>query len=836
MTRRISLIVMVFSTLLALLLAAPTSLGQVGEDLLAEPPQPEKPTSLGQIQIQASSFGVGGLVRPGDWTALKLELTDQAAQPRSVAVRLHLDQPDGDELLIQRTTTLNPNRPVTVWLHFRAPWGLEADDLLALTVHTVDESGEAVRVGSRVATAQISVNLAGSEMVRRERSMLAVLGPMPMGLDQYELHTEPDEAPMPMAHEGSAVAVRLNADDLSDRALGLLAFETVVVGGLAASEFTEGSKAQALRDYVRQGGHLVVVVPETGSDWFTTTHPLRELMPAVSAQRVADVELEPYRELLTSERFIDDEFEQATIHTFVPRPGATPSEVTVLVEGLDGPVVVRRLEGAGMVTVIGLDLSNPVYRVGQKLRADRFWHRILGKRFDTITRQELSDFSRRIRNIEYLGDRRMLVDAYAGAVTTKRAQASVGVLLALAIFGLYWVFAGPVSFGVLKWRRQTRHSWVAFVVVVLLFSAIAWVGATIIRPQTTEIRHFTIVDQVYGQPTQRVRSFGGILLPYYGKAEVGLRDEGIISAVSPWVPSTELDIGQFPDSQSIVQSASDPQSMIVPARATIQRFQFDMVGPQRWILPVIADNAVVKRVEDRRSRPLTGKLTHDLPAPIEDVQIFWIKGLRDFDNVRLERGGGNQAPLLVDGFVWTLVGDSQSWEAGEVIDLDNFDPDQASELQEFLTETGDTPLDSFAGSSVPTGWNSRAKQVMDRLNWHGLLNQPKYGDVQTSDKDILRVHRHSSHTFDLARYASQPCVIITGIVKEGPLPAAVTVEGGRPPGVGYTVVRWIYPLESDPLMIPDEREAAADKGIIKGIVQEERRRAAQEKEKQSKGN
>ncbi|MFU8830140.1 MAG: hypothetical protein ACNA8P_12005, partial [Phycisphaerales bacterium] len=71
--------------------------------------------------------------------------------------------------------------------------------------------------------------------------------------------------------------------------------------------------------------------------------------------------------------------------------------------------------------------------------------------------------------------------------------------------------------------------------------------------------------------------------------------------------------------------------------------------------------------------------------------------------------------------------------------------------------------------------------------------------------------QRTTHGLDLTGFLSQPCLIITGeVVDACPTPFYVgTGANAREfEMTGRTVVRWIYPLEPDPLRVRGERADA----------------------------
>ncbi|MCA9307040.1 MAG: hypothetical protein KDA16_10925, partial [Phycisphaerales bacterium] len=67
-------------------------------------------------------FGVGDTVRPGDWAGLLLVINDSHDQPRNLAVRVSMPDPDGDTIERQRVIASTPGRDQSVWMYVRLPF------------------------------------------------------------------------------------------------------------------------------------------------------------------------------------------------------------------------------------------------------------------------------------------------------------------------------------------------------------------------------------------------------------------------------------------------------------------------------------------------------------------------------------------------------------------------------------------------------------------------------------------------------------------------------------------------------------------------------------------
>ena len=63
----------------------------------------ESPLGIGDVTIDVLHAGVGGVtsgaVRPGDWAGFQLRVSDVAAKPRQLIIRLEILDADGDDVL-----------------------------------------------------------------------------------------------------------------------------------------------------------------------------------------------------------------------------------------------------------------------------------------------------------------------------------------------------------------------------------------------------------------------------------------------------------------------------------------------------------------------------------------------------------------------------------------------------------------------------------------------------------------------------------------------------------------------------------------------------------------
>ena len=168
----------------------------------------------------------------------------------------------------------------------------------------------------------------------------------------------------------------------------------------------------------------------------------------------------------------------AVVQSFNPvsTGGWSPDAVPIMT-GPDGEaVVVRRIVGAGMVTVVGLPVDSiKLHLQSHKFMADQFWNRILGKRLRVPTQAELATGKKgqpaktasgeEIEDYNYSTQLQEIDGGVVKAVNYETG-AAWGLMLAFIVFLAYWIVAGFGGFMFLKQRNWKQHAWVGFVAAI----------------------------------------------------------------------------------------------------------------------------------------------------------------------------------------------------------------------------------------------------------------------------------------------------------------------------------------------------------------------------------
>ncbi len=835
-----------------------------------------------QVSLKVSQFGVGNICRGGGWIGVLVEFSDDAAdKPRDLVFRLTLPDPDRDTVQYERAVTANPGVRQSVWLYAWLPF----DQVGAAVTVSVHEAAERVGVGGGGDGSEESATrlTAGRQLGKIEAvpnrnrfgpgvGLLGVVGRSEAGLGQYARFLGSagggggwgGSGFSPTGHELTDVVGGLSPSPagLPDRWQGLAQFESIVWTG-SSLEYQPSrlsqAQADALREWVRRGGHLVVVLPSVGQTWLTGSsgaagggrgnNPLADLMPSVAPIRHENVDLNGYSSLLTRPPLRSSVTPTlprgAVVHEFRATPSAGPYDAMPILVGPSGDetagseggvIVVRKLYGHGAVSVIGIDLAQTALAASSALRADVFWHRVLGRRYLLeLPRQSTSQDAAAAANAAQAKSFARVatnLDDMIDPTIQKSGQAAAGLLLAIVVFAAYWFVAGLGSYAYLSKKNRKQHAWLAFVGVAALFTAIAWGGAGLIRIRHIEGRHLTVLDHVYGQEGQRAREWATIFLPTYGDRTIAVMPQDSAGAGNGRQDSADLiaamdpgrdafDIGgvsaggggvgkAFPDARAYAVDCRRPSAITVPTRSTVKQVTADWMGaiPNGWgmIHPVaeLGEEAAAADVAMGREialveRPkalgsltrafrVRGDLVHDLPGELHDVTVVLV----------VQQQNPRQSPESMPAI--TYCGKMPApWKAGDRLDLETAIPAESKAINGL-----NKALDDVLGREKPSGYGfntssagsaGSVKDEMLGLSFFNVLSQPLGND---GDPGAVRT---LGYGLDLSRWITQPCIIVLGVMNDTPGPVPLGVDGedvrGRING-GRTIVRWIYPLPPNP--------------------------------------
>lgn len=838
--------------------------------------------SAQEYTIELDRFGVGSVFRPGEWVAARFRVSMRQGEPTPALLVWEVENADGDIAEHTRPLVLNPGQPTSRWLSAWVQPRTSTSSVFTVRLHA-DVDGAR---GRELATVRVSpaTALSPSTSIELQNSLLGVMGEVRMNLDAYSVAFGTSAVP-PGMHEGTRIVAGLTPRELPDRWDGLGGFEAIIWNE-PSPQSLELEESEALREYLRRGGHLVIVLPSAGNPWglgAPPSHQLHDLLPTAAPRRIDGVPVAEIIHVLskveairnpsavTSVQIFDAERldrswepllvipaervgrERVAARSESPQPGAMAGAV----------VAIQRPVGFGRITLIGIDvasISRMALQPGGLPQPDAFWNRVLGRRGDTPTAAELDALDKASPR-RLSSDRSSVIrigenDQVAGFIGMT-GEAALNLLIAVLLFGAYWLIAGPISFALLKRFGKVRHAWLLFVLFGAIFTGVSWVSGAALRQRNVRIQHVTVLDHIARMPGvdsatepqyQRATSWFSVYLPDYGGNSVAIasdRSDGVVhrNLLSSWMPPPGAAPRRFPNIDRYVIPYASPYAYSLPSRATATTLEARWMGPVSESVGrmpyatspvreiVNRDGAITVRIE--------GKLVHGLDRTLRDVTLTHVSSFTTpLRRMAARSGIGANEPaisgeLLNFGRMMAFA----AWDPGVQLDLlDAFEyvqnpleiPEPRARRNSLGAALRGRFSDRFAASIGATGMfvadSSSRRLILEAFGMFNMLHPPPWLADQASGPSV-RFERLMGRELDLSWWLGRPCLIVTGFIEQdeaGQPPIPFTVDGDPPPSTGTTLIRWIMPLPRSvdamipepPLPAPDpdaDAESAADR-------------------------
>lgn len=796
------------------------------------------------VSVDLEQFGVGGAFRPGGVAGIRVQLTSTGpagAAGKNYWVQWQVPNADGDIAECGRSVALASGGSGFFWLYGWLPPETNASSVWTVRVFEEKDGVRGAETGgTRVGPTS---GKSGGNVIEPEDALIGVIGERRLGLDDYSRNTINRGHPI-FANENTAVASGMKPDQLPDRWYGLSQFEALVWAGDASPSGLGLSQSEAIREWVRRGGHLVVVLPAAGNSWgmgVEAANLLSDLLPCrtrgMTPRLDEGVKLESLLTTLSKYDKVSSTMrEQPTFPIRVFRDFANGFDVGLakdryepLISLPDGRVIaVQRWFGFGRVTVIGVDLVDGRFNSLGLPQADAFWNRILGRRCDTPTNDEL----RALENASRLNPRAESRDNAMGSGQlilgpggiSMSGDAGLGLLAAVVLFGAYFLCASPLGFAVLKHYGVERHSWLVFAALSAAFTALAW-GVVQALPKSSGISHITILDHVArpaGDPRpeepqyQRAVSYFSAYLPRYGKTRVAVAsDKDQQDVLASWTPPGPPPT-RFPNvDQYRIDVARQPGAYEIPSRATSTQLYAQWMGglDPAWGGMLQEDPNDPIRVEygaDGQETQLKGTIINNLPGELRDWTVIWVKNRRpprrhyDVVDDKLQpwpAAAGAAAPSSIgSAYRWDAARGKNPFQASAKIALST-DLQAPASMQGYVTRHYVEPFvgrDNYmSNAATPTVSEDDRRRYLEMMTIFGLLDPPTYlKSPNNSGEDTVAFHRQLGRELDLSPWLTRPCLIVIGYIEKSAVPTPLRLGGDNSPptGEGLTMVRWIYPL------------------------------------------
>ncbi len=489
------------------------------------------------------------------------------------------------------------------------------------------------------------------EVIMPDEMLILTLG-QPMGVDQVP--TLPGFAAGGKAETSAGVAevvvARMESQDdqIPGRWYGFDAAHAIVIdsGDRASLQALDGLKGQALVDWVRHGGHLVVSV---GANWQAVRDSvLGPILPAQPAGQERVPSLEAIDTFAGSTKPIT--------------PVGTPAVMVTRLEGADErggkplsvvgdlPLVVRGAQGFGRVTLIAMDVDQKIFADW----ADRglFWARALDLRHD---RPDQTGGGARLG-----GTGRF----YQTGVSDLSSQLRIGLeqfpgvklipfgWVAFFIF-LYILLIGPGDYLFLKKvLKRMELTWITFPTIVVTVSLLAYFAAYRLKGNDLLVNKVDVIDVDQAGGLVRGRTILSLFSPQNRDYNVGFVPvpPTLDHDVSPLAsPSSSENPPRPPAGTELVTTwFSVPEPQFGAMGGANRRFSFSGVGYSyqptgglEWLenlrIPIWSTKAVTGRwfgpagpLVDADLRPvgtdrLSGTVTNRQSYPLDDAILAFGK-------------------------------------------------------------------------------------------------------------------------------------------------------------------------------------------------------------------
>ena len=782
-----------------------------------------------EVVIELDQFGVGNAFRAGEMTAIRLKITSHLPEPVSVWVQWEVPNADGDIGDYGRSLPLQPGRSSFVWLYAPLSPDTTMRSVWPVVVYEEHDEERGRQLGGKI----ISPGQVGAQIVEMDQTLIGVIGLLRGGLDGLS-SPGPGSAFPPSTLEITRIKSGIKPADLPDRWDGLRQYESLYWSNASPAELRD-DPAQALEEYIRRGGHLIIDLPSRGNPWGLgrpgmVQKDIERLLPARDPPQEVDVPLSEMLGALTKSTTTESD-PKMTVRVFANLQNENwelSNAYEPLIALPDGRIVViQRRHGMGRITIIGIELDKRLASMGIP-QADRFWNRILGRRADAPTGVELAEIKKEkhladLRGTElFLGSGRFIT-----RFILMDNKASVGLLLAMVLFIIYWVVAGPGGYSVLKAYKQVQHAWLAFAGASLLFTAGAWFTMNVSRSRQIEVKHFTVLDHIAlprkaprtNEPQlQRAASWFTVYTPKYGTTKMSLDSTtGQRDLLMSWHPPS-MAVQRFPNVDRFRRNVGrDEAKLALPSRATSTQLYAHWMGgvPRSWggMIREDPDQPITVRMDPLNEREvgLTGNLLHDLPGDLVNVKLIWIQNKRTPPRGYAQDGPNQSTPWVEIAKSGQMLNLAYTWSSNPIRWPRNTPlPLAATLTTNYRLERNIKKdyFDPFVGSLMQAGTGSGNLSEKDRrrhlemLSMFHQLAPPPYLKRQEKDPtpDLILPRRLNGRELDLSGWFTRPCLIVIGYLENTPIPIPLRVNGDEEPpsSEGLTMIRWIYPLPLNP--------------------------------------
>jgi hypothetical protein len=444
-----------------------------------------------EVQTVRVGFGSGNSFKVGCWTPVRIQLK---AGPQRFSGFLDLMVPDDDGIA---TSTRQPLEIAatesTTLTAYSRPGGRDTE----FTIRLVDPQGRRVLEAPQAITMP-----APPEAIMPDELLILTLG-QPLGVDQVPNlpgFTAGGRNRTGPAGAGVSIArVDAQQHQLPGRWFGYDAARAIVIdtSDRAALESLDGLRGEALVDWVKHGGHLVVAV---GGNWQAVLDSaLGPILPAQPAGQERVPSLDGLETFAGSNKPLTPPGSPAVMVARLDSVSERGGKILGLAGNL--PLVVRGPCGFGRVTLIGVDVDQRI--LGDWPDRGLFWACALDLRHDQTDRSA--------SGVQLAGSGRFFQSGVSDLSSQLRISLEQFPGVKLIPFGwvaffifLYILLIGPGDYFFLKKvLKRMELTWITFPTIVATVSLLAYFAAYRLKGNDLLVNKVDVID--VDQPAGLVR-------------------------------------------------------------------------------------------------------------------------------------------------------------------------------------------------------------------------------------------------------------------------------------------------------------------------------------------
>ncbi len=482
------------------------------------------------------------------------------------------------------------------------------------------------------------------------------------------------------------------------------------------------------------------------------------------------------------------------------------------------PYIVRRVTGAGSVIWVAQDLGDPSVTVVKDGWA-YIWSRVFGWPYtpympDSNNRDRQERFRR-----EY--DRTTGVDIGPTLLSgMEHGSRGAGlVVLVVFFFIAYWLIAGPVSYMLLAVRKRSNLSWFAFALAAVAATALTAGVVELVLRGDPEVRHVSIVRLAPAEPAV-IHSRIGLYIPDDGRQEIELADTlaGSLSYITPYSMhpqhiGTPIEFTAVMTYEVPIPDAARLQAprIEVPFRSTLKKLESKWVGPSRS--QITGKVRLLEGINRARCR-LDGKITNNTPHTLIHVYLAFIDQM------------GNDAlcyiPVWEPGRTIDLQRDIEEWNlVGRTGDRQAV-PGMGKPIADLLQSRGGAQFawtQEYLFNNIRSGLTSSTMDDSSDEYRRSIVLLSLYDRIapirSTPQFQRSELLRRDARWLDMSDVVAAGGLAIFAVARDVPLPAPLLVEGETPEGRGDIIYQAVLPIER-PISIDTESEEESGEGSAAG--------------------